>query len=71
MFLTMSHEKMLTLLPLPGFYTPNWDAWERHLQNFIPVSFFSTYLYQINPSLWEIPNSECKGRICNENQVTC
>ena len=38
------------------------------LQNFVPVSNFSTHLKQINPSLWETPNSGRKGKIYHEAQ---
>ena len=60
--LLMSHVTMATLLLVPGFYTPNSDLWESHLQNFVPVGFIHTQLHQINPSLWERPNSEHKGK---------
>ena len=39
------------------FYTPKSDLWERHIPKFVPVSDFSTHLYQINLSIWEIPNT--------------
>ena len=37
------------------------DLWETHLQYFAPMGNFSTHLYQIIPSLWDIPNFGRKG----------
>ena len=58
MLLRLPHMIMTILLLVSGFYTPNLDVWERHCQNFLPVS----NLFQINPSLWKIPLSGRKGR---------
>ena len=55
---------MKILLPVPGFYTPNSDLWERHFQNLVHVNNLSTVLSQIIPNLWESPNSGHKGKIC-------
>ena len=59
MLLTIRLMTMKALLFLPGFCTQNSDLWERHLQYF---SNFSTYLYQIFPSLWERPYSGRDGK---------
>ena len=44
------HITMTTILLISDFDTQNSDL------NFVPVSNFPTYFYQINPSLWERPN---------------
>ena len=53
---------MKALLLVAGFYTPITNLWERHLQYFVRVSIFFTYLYQIIPSLWERPYSGREGK---------
>ena len=60
MLLRMSHVTVTTLLFVPGFGTASSDLWKSQLQIYIPVSSFSTLLYCISSSLWEIPNSGCK-----------
>ena len=62
MLLAIYQVRMESLLRVPGFYPPISDLWERHRQYFVPVSNYSTYLYQIISSLWGRPYSGCKGK---------
>ena len=41
------------LLLVAAFYTPISSFWEGPLQNSVPLSNFSTHLYQIISSLWD------------------
>ena len=60
--LLLSYMTRTNLLLVVGFKTPNSDLWERDLKNLLHVSNFTSDLYQVNPILWKIPNSERKGK---------